>query len=71
MDITDLESQLGSLNIIVVDDEPIARMVLTKGLKKCGYKSMDSASCWPSCLLTKYPHRYYERRKLKKSIGTY
>ena len=28
------------MNIILVDDEPIARKVLTRSLQKCGYKSL-------------------------------
>merc|ERR1711879_170101 len=44
MELSDIESQLSSLNIIVVDDESIARMVLTKGLTRCGYKNITSVS---------------------------
>lgn len=41
MELQELETQLASCNIIVVDDEPIARKVLVKGLSKCGYKSKN------------------------------
>ena len=34
----DLQSQLKSLNIIVIDDEPVARKVLERGLRKSGYE---------------------------------
>ena len=43
----DLHSQLKSLNIIIVDDEPVARKVLERGLYKCGYESTSHMVCLP------------------------
>jgi CheY-like chemotaxis protein len=44
----DLQSQLKSLNIIVIDDEPVARKVLERGLRKSGYECehLQKGGCW-------------------------
>jgi len=44
MDLPQIRSQLPTLNILVVDDDPVARKVLGRGLETCGYKNISCVS---------------------------